>query len=237
MECQQRFTYHNNYNRHVAKNRCTSGQPKLVCLGKKFMRIMNALEKVFHGRNTQLFWKACRWIKHQSELIGHALCSHGGERCMVINKNEIFIDVFDSETSIIYQFYRCKWHSCPCLGNANDKYHRTMAIENQFRGLGYNVVSVWESSHPEGLSLTSDLMINRSHILISVAINDRLTQELIFLHNQDPEQFIKEFIARVRWKEIVFDKVVKIYLMVDEYSLPSRVLSTWTNWLSQVPVL
>ena len=71
------------------------GQPKLVCPGEKFKIIMNASEKVFHGGNTQFSWKACRWIKRQAELTGqhihHTLCGHRGERCMVINKNEILV--------------------------------------------------------------------------------------------------------------------------------------------------
>ena len=85
------------------------GKPKLVCLGEKFKHIMNASEKVFCGGNTQFSWKACRRIEHQSELIGrhiyHPLCGHGEERCVVINKKEILVDKFDSETLTIYQFY------------------------------------------------------------------------------------------------------------------------------------
>ena len=52
---------------------------------------------------------------------------------MVINKQEILVDGFDSETSTVYQFYRCKWHGCPCIANdrVEHKYCRTMAVENQ----------------------------------------------------------------------------------------------------------
>ena len=116
---------------------------------------MNASEKVFYWGDTQCSWKACRWIESQSELIGqhiyHALCGHGGERYVVTNKQEILVDGFDSKTSTVYQFYGCKWHSCPCIANGTveHRYHRMMAIENQIRGVGYNVVSVWECSHPE----------------------------------------------------------------------------------------
>ena len=114
------------------------------------------------------------------------------------------------------------------------------------------MVLVWKCSHPElsikqitqefvrylhymlynfevvlakkDLSVTSDLMINSSHIQISNAIYDSLTQEPIFLDNQDPEQLIEEFIAELfRWQEVIFDEVVKIYLMADEESLPTRV--------------
>ena len=36
--------------------------------------------------------------------------------------------------------------------------------------------------------------------------------------------------------KIIFDEVVKMYLMVDFYSLPSQVQYAWTNWVSQVTV-
>ena len=144
-------------------------------------------------------------------------------------KTKILVDGFNSETSTVYQFCRCKWHNCPCLETANDRYYRTMAFENQIRGLGYNVVSVWECSHPElstkqlnrefvlylyniiiydfeaalvkkNLSVTSDLMINSSHIPISVVISNSVTQEPIFLHSRDPEQLIEKFVSElVRW--------------------------------------
>ena len=98
------------------------------------------------------------------------------------------------------------------------------------------MVSAWECSHPglstkqlirkfvpyphyiiynfkavlvkKDLSVTSDLTRNSSHILISIAIKDRITQEPIFLHNQDLEWLIKEFIAElVRQQQILFTKL------------------------------
>ena len=171
---------------------------------------------------------------------------------MAINNQEILIDGYDPGTSTIYQFYGCKWHGCPCLRTTNDRYHQMMAIENQFQSLGYNVVLVWECSHPElsiyqldrefvpylhfivydfkvkllkkDLSVTSDLMINSFHIPISVMISYSLTHKPIFLHNQDLDQLIKEFVVDlVRWQEVICDEVTEMYLMVDEGSLPSQV--------------
>ena len=85
--------------------------------------------------------------------------------------------------------------------------------------------------------MTSDLTINSFHIPISVAINNSLTQEPIFFHNRDQERLIEKFVAElVRRQEVIFDEVVKTYPTVDEDSLPSGVRSTWTNWLSKVPV-
>ena len=112
------------------QRRCTSGQPKLVCNGGKFKHIMNSSEKVFYGGNTQFSLKACKWIECHSELNGrhihHALCGHGGERCVVINKQEILV-MDTTETSTVYQFHGCKWHGCPCIsGSTNDKYQKTL---------------------------------------------------------------------------------------------------------------
>ena len=87
------------------------------------------------------------------------------------------------------------------------------------------------------LSVTSDVTINSSHIPIRVVINNSLTQELIFLHNIDPERLIEEVVAElVKWQEITFNEVVKMYPMAYEDSLPSRVRSAWTNWVSQVSI-
>ena len=70
-----------------------------------------------------------RWIECQSEQIGrhihHALCGHGGERCMVIDRQEILVDGYDPETTTICQFYRCKWHGCPCLGGVQSRHLET----------------------------------------------------------------------------------------------------------------
>ena len=52
------------------------------------------------------------------------------------------------------------------------------------------------------LSVTSDLTIDSSLILISVLINDSLTRELIFQHNQDPKWLVEAFIVElVGWQK------------------------------------
>ena len=134
---QQRFTCDD---RHISENQCTGSQPKLIYLGEKLKHIMNSWEKVFYGGNTQFSWKACRWIEHQLELIGqhihYALCSHGGERCVVINKEGILIDGYNSNTSTVYQFHACRWHGCPSMNDeekhkAESRYQRTLNLENR----------------------------------------------------------------------------------------------------------
>ena len=165
--CHQRFTRHDNYHRHATEELCTGGQTKLLCPGEKFKRIMNSSEKVFYGGNTQFSFEGCKWIEKQSEKIGkhihHAMCGHGGERC-VTYKNfegkevEIMVDGFDPQSLTAYQFHGCKWHGCPCQGVPNrleqretrsdPKYQRTIERDDFIRSLGYNVVSVWECEKP-----------------------------------------------------------------------------------------
>ena len=157
--CHQRFTHHDNYIRHVTEKQCTGGQPKLICPGEKFKCIISSSEKVFYGGNIQFSFQGSKWIERQSELIGrhihHAMCGHGGERCVTYTtskgkKLEIIVDGYNPQSSTVYQFHGCKWHGCPCQGVANDpRYEETLERDAFICHLGYNVISVWECQNPE----------------------------------------------------------------------------------------
>ena len=67
-------------------------------------------------------------------------------------------------------------------------------------------------------------MIDCSHILIRVAINDSLTKKPIFIENKHSEVLIKEFMKELtRSQEVISEKVWKMYPIVDEESLPEQV--------------
>ena len=113
--------------------------------------------------------------------------------------------------------------------------------------MGYNLVSVWECENPEvsnrhlqkkfvpcphyivfdfeavlrrlNIGLTLDLKIDCSHIPTSIAINDSLTNEPIFIENRDPERLIEEFVAELtRRQEIISREVWNRYPLLDESS-------------------
>ena len=93
-----------------------------------------------------------------SRYIHHTLFGHEGERCVVIDKQEILVDGYSPETRTIYQFYGCKWHRCPCTcaspvsltdPESEERYQKILDLENRIRSSGYNVVSVWECENPE----------------------------------------------------------------------------------------
>ena len=62
----------------------------------------------------------------------------------------------------------------------------------------------------KNLAQTSDLMIDCSHIPISVAINDSLAKEPVFIENRDPEQLIEEFVEELTRRQEIISKEVGI---------------------------
>ena len=161
--CEQRFNRHDNYNRHVTEGACGGGKNKLLCPGGKFERIMSSSEKVFYGGNTKFCYAACQWIEKQSELIGkhihHALCGHGGEFCAGVanvegdSGKDIPVDGYEPESKLIFQYYGCKWHGCPCQKERNslekERYSNTINLEKKMKEQFFNLVSVLECEKPE----------------------------------------------------------------------------------------
>ena len=81
------------------------------------------------------------------------------------------------------------------------------------------------------------LKIVCSHIPITVAINDSLTNESIFIENRDLWRLIQKFVAELTHKqEIILREVWNNHPMTDEESLLKQVLERWINWVNQVPI-
>ena len=241
--CGQRFNRHDNYNRHVTGGTCGGGKTKLICPGEKFERIMNSTEKVFYGGNTKFSYAACQWIEKQSELIGrhihHALCGHGGEYYVYLyagkekdsRAREIPVDGYEPESNTIFQYHGCKWHGCPCRKERNSleeersaeqRYAKTIELENKMKKQGFKIVSVWECEKPElkkkrfckkfrpypyfivydfeaicqkiNEKQTDELTITAKHIPVSVAINDNLTKKPSFIVEEDPKKLAERFV-------------------------------------------
>ena len=87
------------------------------------------------------------------------------------------------------------------------------------------------------LGLTIDQMIDCSHFPVSIATNDSLTKELIFIENRDAKHLIKESVTKLTHRqETISGEVWNRYPMVDESSLPGQVVQRWTNWANQASV-
>ena len=105
--------------------------------------------------------KAIRWLqsiaKEQNISIQHA--KNGGE----YKVGNYSVDGYDKESNTIYEFLGDLWHGCltcytdrtfrnPINGlSMNDLFVATMGRLDNFRELGYNVVTIWEHEYDERL--------------------------------------------------------------------------------------
>ena len=94
------------------ENKCTGGQTKVICKGQSTSEILSKWKQTFYGSSRRkCSKKACLWIESESLKIGkhihHALCGHGGERCIKIDSREHFVDGYKPTTNTVYKFYGC----------------------------------------------------------------------------------------------------------------------------------
>ena len=185
----------------------------------------------------------------------------------------ISVDGHEPETRTIFQYYRCKWHGCPCQKERNsldeERYFNTIDLEKKMKEQLFNLVSVWECEKPELKKMrfkkefrpypyfivydfealhkkmnepqTEELTITSRHVPISVAINDNLTNEPVFIVDQDPENLINSFMEDLQERQRkIAEEVNSLYPLPesndDRVQLPGKVRNLWRNWVNQVPV-
>ena len=72
---------------------------------------------------------------------------------------------------------------------------KKMRFKKEFRPYPYFIVYDFEALHKKMHEpQTEELTITSRHVPVSVAINDNLTNEPVFIVNQDPEILIKSFV-------------------------------------------
>ena len=117
-----------------------------------------------------------------------------------------------------------------------------MRFKKEFRPYPYFIVYDFEAilekmNEPQ----TEELNITSRHVPVSVAINDNLTNEPVFIVDQDPENLIKSFVEdlKERQKKIA-EEVNSLYPLPkstdDRVNLPKNVKNLWKTWVEQVPV-
>ena len=149
------------------------------------------------------------------------------------------------------------------------RYTKTIDLEKKMKEQEFNLISVWECEKPELKKMrfkkefrpypyfivydfeailekmnepqTEELNITSRHVPVSVAINDNLTNEPVFIVDQDPENLIKSFVEdlKERQKKIA-EEVNSLYPLPkstdDRVNLPKNVRNLWKTWVEQVPV-
>ena len=87
---------------------------------------------------------------------------------------------------------------------------KNMILEKEFRPYPYFIVYDFEALHKKmDESQTEELTITSRHVPVSVAINDNLTNEPVFIVDQDPENLINSFMKDLQ------DRQIKIAQMVE----------------------
>ena len=150
-----------------------------------------------------------------------------------------------------------------------ERYSNTIDLEKKIKEQGFKLVSVWECEKPELKKMrfkkefrpypyfivydfealhkkmnepqTEELTITSRHVPVSVAINDNLTNEPVFIVDQDPENLINSFMEDLQERQRkIAEEVNSLYPLPeskdDRVQLPYNVRNLWRNWVNQVPV-
>ena len=150
-----------------------------------------------------------------------------------------------------------------------ERYSNTIDLEKKMKEQKFKLVSVWECEKPELKKMrfkkefrpypyfivydfeallkkmnepqTEELTITSRHVPVSVAINDNLTNEPVFIADQDPENLIKSFVEDLKERQRkIAEEVDSLYPLPesdeDGVHLPDNVQNLWKTWVNQVPV-
>ena len=117
---------------------------------------------------------------------------------------------------------------------------KKMELEKEFRPYPYFIVYDFEALHKKmDESQTEELVITSRHVPVSVAINDNLTNEPVFIVDQDPGNLINSFIEDLKKRQRKIAEMVEcLYPQPesDDDGKEKKEDPIWRNWVNQVPV-
>ena len=119
---------------------------------------------------------------------------------------------------------------------------KKMRFKKEFRPYPYFIVYDFEALHKKmNEPQTEELTITSRHVPVSVAINDNLTNEPVFIVDEDPENLIKSFVEDLKERQRkIAEEVDSLYPLPesdeDGAYLPDEVRNLWETWVNQVPV-
>ena len=118
---------------------------------------------------------------------------------------------------------------------------KKMELEKEFRPYPYFIVYDFEALHKKMDEIqTEELVITSRHVPVSVAINDNLTNEPVFIVDQDPGNHINSFMEELKKRQIKIAQMVEsLYPQPesdDDDGEEKKENPIWRNWVNQVPV-
>ena len=114
-----------------------------------------------------------------------------------------------------------------------------MELEKEFRPYPYFIVYDFEALHKKmDETQTEELVITSRHVPVSVAINDNLTNEPVFIVEQDPGNLINSFMEELKKRQIKIAQMVECLYPQPESDdgKEKKEDLIWRNWVNQVPV-
>ena len=149
-----------------------------------------------------------------------------------------------------------------------ERYAKTIELEKKMKEQGFKLISVWECEKPELKKMelekefrpypyfivydfealhkkmdeiqTEELVITSRHVPVSVAINDNLTNEPVFIVDQDPGNLINSFIGELHARQrIIAEATESLYPQPesdDDGGEEKKEDHIWRGWVNQVPV-
>ena len=116
---------------------------------------------------------------------------------------------------------------------------KKMELEKEFRSYPYFIIYDFEALHKKmDESQTEELVITSRHVPVSVAIKDNLTNEPVFIVDQDPGNLINSFMEELKKRQIKIAQMVECLYPQPESDdgKEKKEDPIWRNWVNQVPV-
>ena len=149
-----------------------------------------------------------------------------------------------------------------------ERYAKTIELEKKMKEQGFKLISVWECEKPELKKMelekefrpypyfivydfealhkkmneiqTEELVITSRHVPVSVAINDNLTNEPVFIVDQDPGNLINSFMGELHDRQrIIAEATESLFPQPesdDDGGEEKKEDHIWRGWVNQVPV-
>ena len=152
-----------------------------------------------------------------------------------------------------------------------ERYAKTIELEKKMKEQGFKLFSVWECEKPELKKMelekefrpypyfivydfealhkkmdefqTEELVITSRHVPVSVAINDNLTNEPVFIVEQDPGNLINSFMGEIMRRQRKIAEMVECFYPQPEIDDDGeddwgekKEDHIWRGWVNQVPV-
>ena len=159
---------------------------------------------------------------------------------MEVRGKKIRVDGYEPTTGTVYQYHGCYWHGCPCIereGPGRGSRESTLEIDAAITE-NHPIVGVWEHQAPNppkrefghqfhpypgfivydfesrmkkvGEQKTQFYDVCSENVPISVAISDNISNEPVYLVDEDPKSLVARFLqVLLEKREAILERVTK----------------------------